>query len=192
MYYRDSGAWVQPDQEANEFAELLDIYKELAPRRVLEIGIREGGTFYQWMKHAPPGAVIIGVDFPIGKWGENIIAEYPRFWHYAGERSVVINVILGDSHHPITQTAVAGMLGSADFIFIDGDHTYEGICNDFEYYRRLVSPGGIIAIHDILPNWLDKSIEVPRYWEELKERFTCRELVSSDNQNGYGIGLVYL
>jgi len=38
-----------------------------------------------------------------------------------------------------------------DFLFIDGDHTYEGVEGDFEMYSPLVRRGGIIAFHDIVP-----------------------------------------
>jgi hypothetical protein len=35
-----------------------------------------------------------------------------------------------------------------DFLFIDGDHSYEGVKTDFELYSSLLSDRGIIAIHD--------------------------------------------
>lgn len=35
-----------------------------------------------------------------------------------------------------------------DFLFIDGDHSYEGVKTDFELYSTLLSDQGIIAIHD--------------------------------------------
>ncbi len=35
-----------------------------------------------------------------------------------------------------------------DFLFIDGDHSYEGVKTDFELYSKLLSDRGIIAIHD--------------------------------------------
>lgn len=35
-----------------------------------------------------------------------------------------------------------------DFLFIDGDHSYEGVKTDFELYSTLLSDRGIIAIHD--------------------------------------------
>jgi predicted O-methyltransferase YrrM len=31
-----------------------------------------------------------------------------------------------------------------DLIFIDGDHSYEGVKRDFEMYKRLLSPRGPI------------------------------------------------
>lgn len=35
-----------------------------------------------------------------------------------------------------------------DFLFIDGDHSYEGVKADFELYSKLLTDRGIIAIHD--------------------------------------------
>jgi len=35
-----------------------------------------------------------------------------------------------------------------DFLFIDGDHSYEGVKTDFDLYSNLLSDRGIIAIHD--------------------------------------------
>jgi predicted O-methyltransferase YrrM len=39
----------------------------------------------------------------------------------------------------------------ADFLFIDGDYTYEGVKRDL-MYSPLVREGGIIAFHDICPH----------------------------------------
>jgi hypothetical protein len=35
-----------------------------------------------------------------------------------------------------------------DFLFIDGDHSYEGVKLDFELYSNLLSENGVIMIHD--------------------------------------------
>lgn len=37
-----------------------------------------------------------------------------------------------------------------DFIFIDGEHTYDSVMNNFEIARSLITPGGCIAFHDAL------------------------------------------
>lgn len=37
---------------------------------------------------------------------------------------------------------------TVDFLFIDGDHSYEGLQGDWEAWRDLVAPGGIVALHD--------------------------------------------
>ena len=45
-----------------EFVPLLDLYRERAPRAVLEIGTYLGGTFYHWLQNARPGATVVSVD----------------------------------------------------------------------------------------------------------------------------------
>lgn len=35
-----------------------------------------------------------------------------------------------------------------DFLFIDGDHSYEGVKSDFELYSKILTPSGIIMLHD--------------------------------------------
>lgn len=44
---------------------------------------------------------------------------------------------------------------SADFVFIDADHSYEGIVADIAAWRKIVKPGGILAGHDFDKRMLD-------------------------------------
>jgi hypothetical protein len=45
-----------------------------------------------------------------------------------------------------------------DFLFIDGDHSYEGVKKDFELYSTLLSDKGIIVIHDTDSNYEESLI----------------------------------
>jgi len=56
----------------------------------------------------------------------------------------------------------------ADFIHIDGDHSYEGVKKDFELYSKILSPNGIISIHDTDKTYLDTLI----ISEDNKHSFT--------------------
>ena len=38
--------------------------------------------------------------------------------------------------------------GSLDFVFIDGQHTYEAVCEDIDAWLSKVKPGGVLAGHD--------------------------------------------
>ena len=40
-----------------------------------------------------------------------------------------------------------------DFLFIDGDHSYEGVKKDFELYSKLLNENGVIMIHDTDSNY---------------------------------------
>jgi predicted O-methyltransferase YrrM len=37
---------------------------------------------------------------------------------------------------------------SIDFLFIDGDHSYEACMRDWQEWSRFVEAGGIVAFHD--------------------------------------------
>ena len=45
-----------------------------------------------------------------------------------------------------------------DFLFIDGDHSYEGVKKDFELYSQLLTDKGIIIIHDTDSDYEEKLI----------------------------------
>lgn len=77
-----------------------------------------------------------------------------------------------------------------DFLFIDGDHTYEGVKTDFEMYHKLVSKNGIIAFHDIVSGPQENVGGVSKFWNEIKNNFKHIELVKNWKQGGYGIGVL--
>jgi predicted O-methyltransferase YrrM len=39
-------------------------------------------------------------------------------------------------------------LGLVEFVFIDGDHSYDGLRADWQGWAPLVTPGGVVALHD--------------------------------------------
>lgn len=45
-----------------------------------------------------------------------------------------------------------------DFLFIDGDHSYEGVKKDFDLYSTLLSDKGIIILHDTDKNFEENLI----------------------------------
>jgi len=70
-----------------------------------------------------------------------------------------------------------------DIIFIDGDHSYEGVKSDYENSIKNVNEGGIMIFHDIV------SIGAPgvvKFWNETKNRHQYKEFISS-NTCGMGI-----
>lgn len=59
--------------------------------------------------------------------------------------------------HPInltsTQASWAFPVHSLDFVFIDGDHSYQSVCDDIFAWQSRVKPGGVLAGHDYTDNW---------------------------------------
>lgn len=181
-------------QKRDELAALLRRLGELRPRRVCEIGTASGGTLYLWTRIADPSAVIVSLDL---RNPPQALALRRRFTR-PGQTLAGIE---GDSKLPETRAAVELALGGEplDFLFIDGDHSYEGVKADFEAYAPLVRPGGLIALHDINEDRRDHpdggepvSGEVPRLWAELKASRDTEELIADPAQHGFGIGLVHV
>lgn len=77
-----------------------------------------------------------------------------------------------------------------DYLFIDGDHSYEGVKKDFELYSPLVRAGGVIVFHDIVPH-KGSDCKVDEFWQEIKQKFKFKEFIEKPNQNMYGIGVIY-
>ena len=47
-----------------------------------------------------------------------------------------------------------------EFLFVDGDHSYEGIHKDWQDWSVKIKPGGIVALHDtcVIPGREDATI----------------------------------
>ena len=77
-----------------------------------------------------------------------------------------------------------------DFLFIDGDHTYEGAKRDFDLYKQLVRSGGIIALHDIAVHPMNPTCKVDVLWNEIIQKYQYKEFIESSKQGWAGIGLI--
>jgi predicted O-methyltransferase YrrM len=163
-----------------------------APRRSLEIGTFRGGTLFLLCVFSPPDAHIISLDLPGGAFGGGYDStKIPLFKRFTrGHQN--LRLVRADSHLPETKARILKLLGDdpLDFLFIDGDHSYDGVKRDFEMYSPLVRPGGIIAFHDIAEHPPKEQCEVGRFWQEIKLRYPHREIVEDPRQGWAGIGIL--
>jgi predicted O-methyltransferase YrrM len=177
-------------QKPPELSPLLHLVGELRPRTVLEIGTQAGGTLYCWCKLADPAARIVSVDLPGGKYGGGYTPERAEEMKLLfPSNGQALHLIEGDSHSPETLAEVRSLVGSLDFLFIDGDHTYEGVKNDFEMYAPLVRSGGLIALHDIGESESPES-KAHVLWREIRDRYRHEEFVTPPTGWG-GIGVLW-
>lgn len=183
---------IKPLQVRQEITGLTRAVAELRPKRVLEIGTAGGGTLFLLTRTAADDAHVLSVDLPGGWFG----GGYP-WWKSAIYRAFArpgqrVDLIRADSHARETFERVRAKLGGEplDFLMIDGDHTYEGVKKDFEAYAELVRPGGVIALHDIVPNRVETTSQVDRFWVEVKDGRTVKEFVADWEQNWAGIGVI--
>jgi cephalosporin hydroxylase len=185
---------IAPAQVRSELTGLACTLQREAPRVIVEIGSARGGSLFVFATTAADDAVIISIDLPHGPFGvgQSHRSRRERLYKAFAARKQTIHRIRSSSHEPSTLAEVKRLLGSrqVDFLFIDGDHSYEGVRGDYELYAGLVRPGGLIGFHDIVPGSPKKVGGVPRFWQELKHVESTEEIVEDWGQGGYGIGLV--
>ena len=86
---------------------------------------------------------------------------------------------------------LANKLGPYDFIFIDADHTYEGVKSDFNNYVPMLSDSGVIGFHDVeCPDWP----RINEFWNELEStnKYNMQKFVKKGFLLQYGIGMLTL
>jgi predicted O-methyltransferase YrrM len=185
--------FIKPIQIKEEFLELLKIFQKQNPKYILEIGTANGGSLFCFCKLAREDATIISIDLPGGKFGGGYPEwKIPIYQAFAKENQKLY-LLRKDSHREETLEEVKRILNGnqLDFLFIDGDHSYEGVKKDFEMYSPLVKKEGIIAFHDIVRHPLETGCEVEKLWKEIKNGFNFKELIKDINQNWAGIGVIF-
>ncbi|MBP6716182.1 MAG: class I SAM-dependent methyltransferase [Acidobacteria bacterium] len=181
-------------QRHSEIRALFQRVKSMRPRRVVEIGTAYGGSLYLWTRAAADDAVIVSVDLPPWErddaWEAQKVAQFRRF----ARRDQAVTMIRASSHDPASLAAVREAMGGEpiDVLFIDGDHSLDGVRQDVADYGPLVRAGGIIALHDIHPHSRGWGGDVPQLWPELAATHRTRELIENRAQDGFGIGVVWM
>ena len=131
--------------------------KGFAPENILEIGSK-GSTFFIFSKFSTGKKIAVDIEDNRSKMQLMMYGEDFKFF-------------VGDSHFWMTKQLVEEECSSYDFIFIDGDHSYDGVKKDFEMYKSLLSPRGYVVFHDIDPNHRFKGAagggDVWKFWEDL-------------------------
>lgn len=166
-------------QNHQEIVPALDLLREhLQTGNFLEIGTQFGSTFYMLSKIYPNKK--ISVDLSNGIHGGISLDIMMRRNEFLQSKFDNLYMITGNSQEQSSIDAVQNVLGGEqlDLLFIDGDHTYEGVKKDYLNYKQFVRPGGLILFHDIVnrPENVVEQVGVPLFWSELegqKIEFVC-------------------
>jgi len=151
----------------------------------VEIGTARGGSLFVWSRSNPNAELIVSIERPFRGGYDNRRAKLYTEFIVDGPRSRMA-LIRGNSHDEATLRQLREVLHDRliDFLFIDGDHAYDGVRRDFEMYSPLVKPDGLIGFHDIAN---PKYPGVPRFWEEVRLRHRHMEIKA----HGQGIGFCF-
>jgi cephalosporin hydroxylase len=179
----------QEPEELKGFMEFLDT--EIHPRNFIEIGVLEGATFYCWCQLTPKEGIKIGIDKPDYSWNGShnlTIHDIDNRKKRVQAMSNNVHYLIGDSTDPKIKSDVQNILNDnmIDFLFIDGDHTYEGVLADYNNYAKYVRPGGCIAFHDICNSPGQEGVH--KFWKEVKGN----KIHIISNGKWAGIGVILL
>lgn len=178
---------LQHSAELDEFVRLLQ--KE-GVRSYLEIGCKFGGSLWKVANALPKGSRIVAVDLPHGdnsfKENQGHLEECARA---IKARGYDMHLIIGDSTKKEVVAKVYE-LGPFDAVFIDANHTLPYIKQDWANYGIISK---LVAFHDIgffrqggLPPE-KKPIEVPQFWNAIKDKYRHTEIRHDVCDNGIGI-----
>jgi predicted O-methyltransferase YrrM len=189
LNFRFKNTFIRPLQLVPEITRLLEVVQALRPVRVLEIGTASGGTLFLFASVAAPTAQLVSVDHePYRDHPCNPTRQ--RLYRRLVCSAQRLEVIQGDSHDASTASMIQQTFGAPlDFIFVDGDHSYEGVKRDAELYLPLLRHGGVAAFHDIVPDNPRNATGVADWWREFSASHEVEEIVEDWNQAGYGIGI---
>jgi MMP 1-O-methyltransferase len=153
-------AWVQVRSVAgflqeNE-ARFLGLLAACAPASgaIVEIGSFKGRSTVMLAsiaKHYGLGPVV-AIDphtttaptDPVIEKGSSTFEEFQASLRGAGVESQV------EIHRACSRDVAKGWTRPIRLLWIDGDHTYAGVKEDFDLFSPFVSTGGIVAFHDVL------------------------------------------
>lgn len=112
-------------------------------RSVAELGVAEGGSAVILRSAMDPGGRLYLIDpFFAGRMG----VSWPSVTAHRA-----VGGVPGGSVTWVRETSHrAGRRWSEplDFLFIDADHSYEAVCEDWDLWSPHVVTGGVVAMHD--------------------------------------------
>lgn len=148
---------------------------------ILEIGSCIGANLMAMSKYLVKGAKIraidlgkvqMGGDFETAGFLKETISELKK-------QGFDAECFISDSTAP-EAVAWAQAQGPFDFVYIDGDHSYDGVSADFRNYGLLAPK---VGFHDIG----HQEHGVVKFWNELVKKYPTEEMVASN----MGTGIVF-
>jgi predicted O-methyltransferase YrrM len=110
----------------------------------VEIGCYAGGSACLLLQR--PNTTVISIDLGIPIKPEIVMSNVKKLNKLNNE----FHYLQGNSQTEDMVNRLKTLVSSIDLLFIDGDHSFKGVLNDFRLYEALVKPGGYIVFDDYL------------------------------------------
>lgn len=126
--------------------------RTVAPRTILEFGTGQGFSSYIWAENTPDDTRIVTLDLnPVSRGqytatilrGDDAVGRVFR----DSEKAEKVQQVLVRPGEPAPD-ALISLQGSVDLIFIDGDHSYDGVAHDTEMAFEFAHANTVFLWHD--------------------------------------------
>ena len=131
-----------------QLAYVFGTARRLPAKRAIEVGRWRGGSTIAIAAGMGPGGKLWSID--VGEkearlFGGDRTSFDGQTQRFVDRFGLDVELLVGDSRTLEVDT------GEVDLVLIDGDHTYEGVRNDFERFGRRVRVGGAVLLDDAFP-----------------------------------------
>lgn len=147
------------------------LIKMTKSKTALEIGVFKGETSVKIIEALPQGGQYIGIDL-----GDYRNKEAEDVMNQGGKS---IDFIIGDSQTELKKL----QKNHFDIIFVDGNHTWNYILQEFKIVEGLVANGGYIVYHDSIK--IDDVAKLIKYAQEFKYK-----AVTLNTPDGHGLSIL--
>lgn len=174
-------------QIPHEYVHMLDFLRGQTIESYLELGVGNGGSFFT-------NCLFIGKDCKTFKAVDSI--AYANTHIQQTEEKIMKKVnaltdLLPDSeinfYNKTTDDFFSTNNDTFDCIFIDADHSYEGVKKDYENALKCINTGGVLIFHDIG----NTTTGVAELWSEIRDKASKVEeyMWKPDYTNMYNCGI---
>lgn len=190
---------IEPAQRLDELEAMLALLKREGVRSYLEIGLKNGATLRRVAQTLPRYSLLVGIDMPgASAWGvrpEKAELARDRLLALQAEQQLEgqrLLIIFGNSRDAGIVDAAA-KFGPYDAVFVDADHTIEGVRADWMNYGPM---GRMVLFHDIdaktskVRTGRIYECGVHKLWAQLKGRYRHEEIIGAER--GMGIGVLWV
>ena len=162
---------IKPLQNKSEFINFANYVLTTIgkPKKIIEVGTANGGTLFLFAQLADVNSTILSIDR-----NHYLKNELDLFKTFGSKAKINIHNICLNTHNVNSQTISKYVLeiDNVDLLFIDADHSYDGVKHDF--------------FQDINP---DRGNGVPKFFDELKKEYNFEEF-RVKNYGWGGIGVI--
>lgn len=177
-------------QIPEEYAELLSIFKNSNIESYLELGVANGGSFFInsiFLQNTAKKLYCVDnlayKDTHVQQTESKILSKVNKLKEMFPDKTFKFYNSTTDDYFKTSRDYF-------DCIFIDADHSYEGVKKDFENALNHVNENGILIFHDIA----NAETGVKKLWNEIKDNFKDNKEFCFTKANWYncGIGVLYI